>query len=370
MLDVSALSPIKPEEWLNVGDITIPIEFTSGSISTTETHIDQAFCFLGDTTARRLCGHGGEFEGRIYEIIMEAAKRMGGGRSRFRVDVEGESYRGQLGRTVDGHDLTLRRLPKTMPRLSDLRLPEALKALLLGRTLLDGGLILIVAPNGQGKTTTASAALVSRLEAFGGYGQTIEDPTELPMHGVWGGGVCIQRPVDFSSDDETPGDAFFRAMIDSMRQFPAIPQGTQLLVGEIQDSRTAVETVKAAIHGHLVIATLHARSAVDAVRRLTQLCSGGRDNMDPETARDQVAATLRGVWYQTLRREVKGEGWSRGQLGGELLWNDAKTAPNIMEGVSKKLSLISQKQTEVLNGMSGQSTLTAAEVTQALGRIQ
>lgn len=375
MLDVSKLPQLTLAEWPLLSDITIPVNVhesaPAGYAATTvvETDFMSGVCFLGDLAARRLYTEGGATAPRVLSLAAEAHAKIDSGRRRFRLEAGELTFRAQLGHTATGHDLTLRVLPKSCPRFEDLRLPGALKALLLGRNLLDGGLVLIVAPHGQGKTTTASAMVVSRLEAFGGYAQTIEDPCELPMQGVWGKGVCIQRPAELQPGDETPGDAFFRSMLDSMRQFPAIPHGTQLLVGEIQDSRTATETLKAAIHGHLVIATLHARSPADAIRRLTAMCASGRDNLDTDTARELVAAAIRGVWYQTLMRDSTGEGWGRGRLGGTLLWNDMKLAKNIIAGKYDILAEIANKQTEALNAMNSQPGISAAVAAQNLARF-
>lgn len=369
MLDVSTLKPITEAEWPHVRDIIVPVEIGSAGHEAAETLIPHAVCYLGDLNARRL--QDPENPGlatRIFPLLAEAHAQVTEGKKRFRVDFEGLSFRAQLGQGSLGHDLSLRALPQACPRLTDLRLPAALKMLLLGRELLEGGLILFVAPNGQGKTTSASATVVSRLEVFGGYAQTVEDPCELPMHGVWGQGVCIQRPVVGQEGDETPGDGFFRAMIDSMRQFPAIPYGTQLMVGEIQDSRTAVETLKAAIHGHLVVATLHARSPADAVRRMASMCANGRDNLDAETARELLSAALKGVWYQRLQWDRSGEGWSRGQVSGQVLWSDPQPmiAKAISSGRFDQLGELSKKQTAALETLSQQSASTPQSVMQAL----
>jgi Tfp pilus assembly pilus retraction ATPase PilT len=376
MLDVSKLPPLTSAEWPLLSDITIPVNVHEsggepgfGGTAVVETDFQAGVCFLGDLAARRLYTEGSQTAANILPLVAEAHAKIDIGRRRFRLQAGGLTFRAQLGHTATGHDLTLRVLPTSCPRLDDLRLPAALKALLLGRNLLDGGLVLIVAPHGQGKTTTASATVVSRLEAFGGYAQTIEDPCELPMQGVWGKGVCIQRPAEIQPGDETPGDAFFRSMLDSMRQFPAIPHGTQLLVGEIQDSRTATETLKAAIHGHLVIATLHARSPADAIRRLTAMCSSGRDNLDAETARELVAAAVRGVWYQTLMRDSTAEGWGRGRLGGTILWNDPKLAKHITAGKYDVIAEVANKQTEALNAMNNQTGITAAMAASSLSRF-
>lgn len=370
MFDISKLKPITAAEWPHVRDIVLPVQMREGGAETIETLTSQAVCYTGDLAARRL--HNPEDEvlnNRIFPLLTQAHIAVSDGKKRFRIDFEGMSFRAQLGQAAHGYDLTLRVLPQNCPRLADLRMPQALKVLLLGRELLEGGLILFVAPNGQGKTTTASATLVSRLEAFGGYAQTIEDPCELPLHGVWNTGVCIQRPAEVEPGDETPGDGFFRSLIDSMRQFPAIPYGTQLFVGEIQDSRTAVETLKAALHGHLVIATLHARSPVDAVRRLASMCANGRDNMDPDMARELLASAIRGVWYQSLKWDRNGEGWNRGQLSGQILWSAA--SPTIGKAIGggryDQLADLAKRQTDAMGVLAGQSTPTPDTVLKALG---
>src|SRR5690606_32486302 len=115
------------------------------------------------------------------------------------------SYRAQVGRNAHGSDLQLRVLPKDVPLLSDLDMPEAWRRLFLDETLFSGGLVLFAAPHGQGKTTTASSMVASRLARFGGMANTFEDPAELPLQGVWGqGGLCIQRQLDRTGDGVGP----------------------------------------------------------------------------------------------------------------------------------------------------------------------
>ncbi|MEO1173727.1 MAG: ATPase, T2SS/T4P/T4SS family, partial [Myxococcota bacterium] len=72
-----------------------------------------------------------------------------------------------------------------------------------------------------------------------------------------------------------------------LRQDPDI-----ILVGEIRDEETAREAFRAANTGHLVLSTLHANSAVEAVARLVDL------GLEPY----RVADTLIGVIAQRLIR--------------------------------------------------------------------
>jgi Tfp pilus assembly pilus retraction ATPase PilT len=370
MFDVKSLPPLTAADWHRARDIVLPIEKSVGGDTTslTETLVQQGYAFVGELGARRLWN---EMDPTLCEklapIISTGHERVSEGFQRFRIDHADMSFRAQVGRNADGHDLSLRVLPKETPKINEINLPPNVRQLFLGGSVLEGGLILIVGPFGQGKTTTASAIVRSRLEVFGGYALTVEDPCELPLQGVWGKGICMQRPVEAIDAYEPPGDAFFRALIGTLRQFPAIPYGTMLFVGEIQDSRTAIETLKAAVNGHLVIATLHARSPADAVRRMAMLCAGGRDNLDPDTAREMLSVALKGVWYQRLNWLTQGQGWSRGELTGSILWNKDEVVRTIRGGKFDGLGDIAKKQTDTLIALRSQLPLSAEEIERHLG---
>lgn len=369
MIDVHALDPITTADWPHVRDIVLPVERTTGGDQNevAETLLQEAVCFLGDLTARRLWNNSDRSLAlKILPVAMQAHEYVTKEQQRFRIDQGGMSFRGQYGRNSRGHDVTLRVLPQDCPSLNDLMLPPAIRALFLSRELLDGGLLLVVGPFGQGKTTTGSAILRSRLQVYGGYALTVEDPCELPLQATWGKGLCVQRPVEPLSPYEVPGDAFFRSLIATLRQFPAIPYGTMLFVGEIQDGRTAVETLKAAVNGHLVIATLHARSPLEAIRRMSALCANDRDNLDADTARDMLAAALRGVWHQRLSWLPKGEGWARGEISGEILWQTEVVMRQIRAGGFEALTDVAAKQNDALRSLITSKVVTADEVSRVL----
>jgi twitching motility protein PilT len=369
MIDVSNLVPITADEWPHVRDIVLPVERSAGGgdNDVAETLLQEAVCFLGDLQARRLWNPADPaLAQKILPVAMAAHEFVAREQQRFRIDQSGMSFRGQYGRNSRGHDVTLRVLPQDCPTLNDLLLPPAIRALFLSRELLDGGLLLIVGPFGQGKTTTASAILRSRLQVFGGYALTVEDPCELPLQATWGNGLCVQRPVEPLTPYEAPGDAFFRSLIATLRQFPAIPYGTMLFVGEIQDGRTAVETLKAAVNGHLVIATLHARSPIEAIRRMSALCANDRDNLDADTARDMLAAALRGVWHQRLTWLPKGEGWARGEIAGQILWQSEIVMRQIRTAGFETLLDVTAKQNEAIRAFATSKVVTSDEVSRAL----
>lgn len=210
--------------------------------------------------------------------------------------------------------LTMRRIPQRAPYLEDLQMPryvpELLTALPLKRT---GGLVLIVAPVGQGKSTTIAATLGSRAKIHGGQTVTIEKPVEHYLDGFHGTGEIIQTSVA-----DEPG-AWAAAVRESLGDFAVFPGGgATLFVGEIRDGETCAECLRASQAGYLVFATLHAQSLQNTVFRLISLAS---DVLGEKDAADTVASALRMVIYQTLTLIPRPIGWKRGSLACDVLFN-------------------------------------------------
>lgn len=116
------------------------------------------------------------------------------------------------------------------------------------------GMVLVTGPTGSGKTVTLYACL-NALNQPGVNIATVEDPVEIPVAGI--------NQVNI---DERTGLSFAVALRAFMRQDPDI-----LMVGEIRDAETAETSLKAAQTGHLVLSTLHTRSAPATLERLLQL---------------------------------------------------------------------------------------------------
>ena len=116
------------------------------------------------------------------------------------------------------------------------------------------GLILVTGPTGSGKTVTLYA-LLELLNTGKENICTIEDPVEIFEDGINQVSINRKAGLDFS-----------QALRALLRQDPDI-----LMVGEIRDAETAEISVKAAQTGHLVLATLHSRSALSGQQRLLQL---------------------------------------------------------------------------------------------------
>lgn len=119
------------------------------------------------------------------------------------------------------------------------------------------GVILISGTAGSGKTTTAYAGLRY-------LGQSSREPRSL---------VALEDPIESeiagvsqSQINPSVGFGWTEGLKALLRQDPEV-----MFVGEIRDSETARVVFQAAMMGQLVITTLHARSAADALKRLMDL---------------------------------------------------------------------------------------------------
>lgn len=119
------------------------------------------------------------------------------------------------------------------------------------------GVVLITGTAGSGKTTTAYAGMRYLLQQTHRTRSlvSLEDPIESEIAGV------AQSQIN-----PTVGYSWTEGLRALLRQDPEV-----MMVGEIRDAETAGVVFQSAMTGQLVISTMHARSAGDAVRRLLDL---------------------------------------------------------------------------------------------------
>ena len=179
------------------------------------------------------------------------------GRIRLRLD-NGKrvDFRVSVLPTLWGEKLVLRNLDtgSRFLELDSLGMETAQLQLFQGALQRSQGLILVTGPTGSGKTQTLYSGL-RLLNTAERNIATAEDPVEFNIEGV------NQVPVNHQS-----GLGFARILRAFLRQDPDV-----LMVGEIRDPETAEIAIKAAQTGHLVLATLHTNSAVEALSRLTNM---------------------------------------------------------------------------------------------------
>jgi type IV pilus assembly protein PilB len=139
-------------------------------------------------------------------------------------------------------------------------------------------MILIVGPTGAGKSTTLYAGLLAlaqddRLKVI-----TIEDPVEYRISGAQQTAIDPARGIHFAD-----------AMRVLVREDPDV-----IMIGEIRDTETALEAVRASQTGHLVLSTLHCSDTIDAMQRLTTL------GVEPLS----LASELQAVIAQRLAKRI------------------------------------------------------------------
>ena len=161
----------------------------------------------------------------------------------------------------------IRTINAKIPTIEDLELPPILKDVALTKR----GLVIIVGGTGSGKSTTLAAMLDYRNEKTRGHIVTIEDPVEY-VH-LHKGCVITHREVGVDTD------SWHAALKNTLRQAPDV-----ILIGEIRDRDTMEYGIQFAETGHLVLATLHANSANQALDRII--------NFFPEEKREQLLMDL------------------------------------------------------------------------------
>lgn len=145
---------------------------------------------------------------------------------------------------------------------------------LLKRT---NGLILVVGPTGSGKTTTLYA-LLRELNAEEQNIISIEEPVEYQLSGV--NQVQVNLPAGLS---------FAVGLRHILRQDPDV-----IMIGEIRDEETARIAITASLTGHLVLSTLHTKTAAEALARLMDM------GIEPYL----LASAVSGVLSQRLVRRL------------------------------------------------------------------
>ena len=159
---------------------------------------------------------------------------------------------------INGPSVVLRLLDSVnvQRRLSDMGFaPEQLTA--LERTANSSqGTVIVCGPTGSGKTTTLYA-LIREVASVEKNVITIEDPVEYRMN------LVNQTAVLHGSERDLDFDKILRA---TLRMDPDV-----ILVGEIRDAITARTAMDAAITGHLVFSTVHARDTVGIYTRLSEM---------------------------------------------------------------------------------------------------
>jgi twitching motility protein PilU len=167
----------------------------------------------------------------------------------------------------DSTAMVLRRIETRIPTIEELKLPPVLRDLAMTKR----GMVIFVGGTGTGKSTSLAALVGYRNRHSTGHIITIEDPIEY-VHDHDG---CIITQREVGVDTES----FEVALRNTLRQAPDV-----ILIGEIRTRATMEYAIAFSETGHLVLATLHANNANQALDRII--------NFFPEDSRNQLLLDL------------------------------------------------------------------------------
>jgi len=191
--------------------------------------------------------------------------------TRFRMEFQGLRLRIQRRQTPYGPVFVARHIAANLMRLEQIGLPAPVMQTLQDPRMRAGFLIFAGGP-GSGKTTTACALLMDRLERIGGFTWTAENPVEFDLQGPHGAGQCYQEEID--EDGQV-----MRVLMDTLRS-----GADTFYIGEIREEQSARAACLAAASGMLVVSTLHADNPQQAILKIGMLAGF-----------DSIAQSLRGI---------------------------------------------------------------------------
>ncbi|WP_349975945.1 PilT/PilU family type 4a pilus ATPase [Pseudomonas sp. WHRI 8519] len=194
-------------------------------------------------------------------------------------------FRLNLFRQLNGPAATFRLIPKRIATLDELDLEDVFRSV----AQWTDGLILLGGTTGSGKSSTL-AALVDQLNRQRPlHIITLEDPVEV-IHSSQRS-LVNQREIGRHCRD------FSQGLRSALRQDPDV-----IVIGELRDLETIRLALRAAETGHLVLATVHTRSAAGSVDRLVDVFAAEEKPL----VRAMLAESLRMVVAQVLVKRAGG----------------------------------------------------------------
>ncbi|MBS3958621.1 MAG: PilT/PilU family type 4a pilus ATPase [Xanthomonadaceae bacterium] len=219
--------------------------------------------------------------------------------------------------------MVLRRIETRIPTLDELNLPPILKNLAMTKR----GIIFVVGATGTGKSTSLAAMVGYRNINSSGHIITIEDPIEF-VH-KHEGCIVTQREVGIDTD------SWEAALKNTLRQAPDV-----IMIGEVRTREGMDHAIAFAETGHLVLCTLHANNANQAMDRII--------NFFPEERRSQLlmdlSLNLKGIIAQQLIPTPDGKGR---RCAMEILLGTPLVQDYIRDGEVHKLKDVMKESTQL-----------------------
>jgi len=172
-----------------------------------------------------------------------------------------------------------------IPNWKNIHIPQAVMDL----ANVKSGMVLFTGTAGCGKSTTQACLIDQINRTRNCHIITLEDPIEYLHRNQRS--IVSQREIAIDTSD------YLSALRACLRQAPDV-----ILLGEMRDAATIRTAITAAETGHMVIATMHTKGAVNAIDRVIDSFSGASQSQ----IRFQLATVLRTVVSQQMVPDVSG----------------------------------------------------------------
>jgi len=189
-----------------------------------------------------------------------------------------EKYRVNCYMDANGYAIAMRVIPKEIPTIEQLGLPDIVKTL----CLKSKGLVLMTGPTWSGKSTNLAAMIDYINKNTNKHIITIEDPIEF----VFDSNKSLINQRELGNNTKS----FPNAMRAVLREDPDV-----IMVGEMRDPETIRTAITLAETGHLVLSTLHTNDTVQSVDRMIDVFP----TWQQEQIRMQLAMSL--IWVISQR---------------------------------------------------------------------
>ncbi|MDF1831482.1 MAG: PilT/PilU family type 4a pilus ATPase [Porticoccaceae bacterium] len=265
----------------------------------------------------------------LVESIMNDKQRVEYGETKelnFAIEtdaVKGARFRVSAFYQRNHAGMVLRRIETVIPTTEELLLPPILNELVMTKR----GIIIFVGATGTGKSTSLAAMIGHRNRNSKGHIISIEDPIEFVHQHA--GCIITQREVGIDTE------SFDVALKNTLRQAPDV-----ILIGEIRTRETMEHAISFAETGHLVLATLHANNANQALDRIQHFFPADRHDqlwMD-------LSLNLRALLAQQLLPTADGTG-RRAVV--EVLINTPLVSDMIRKGEVHKIKELMSRSREL-----------------------
>lgn len=173
----------------------------------------------------------------------------------------------------------LRLVPSVIKTAEELGLP----AIFHEFSKYNQGLVLVVGPTGEGKSTSLASVINEINMNHSKHILTIEDPIEFTYPKAKS--IISQRELHQDTH------SFSVALKSALREDPDI-----MLLGEMRDYDTVQAALTIAETGHLVFSTLHTSTASETINRIIDVFPAEQQNQ----VRAQLASSLKAIVSQRL----------------------------------------------------------------------